>query len=445
MVGNRLREAQQREEVSAYRLLMTSAMTSMVSSPCAPGKEASEMGSIYRRGKTYWIKYYRNGKPYRESTRSTKEPDAKRLLKRREGEISEGKLPGIYFDKVRFDELADDFLADYRINQKRSLNRAERSIGHLRKFFAGMRVIDITTPGINAYIEKRLSAGAANATINRELAALKRMLNMGAKQTPPKVNLVPYIPMLREDNTRKGFFEHGAFLALRSALPDYLKGFVTFAYKTGWRVSEIASLTWERVDLQGGIVRIEAGETKNREARTVYLDEELKEILGQQWECMRRIGKLTPYVFPNKEGTDRLKDFRGAWDKACQETNLEHRLFHDFRRTAVRDMVRSGIPERVAMMISGHKTRSVFDRYNIVSDADLRLAVEKREAYQRAQTGTVTGTVHDLQRKKASQISANLLKSLVPEAGIEPAQAQGPGDFESPASPSSTTPAIDQI
>jgi integrase len=365
-----------------------------------------EMGMTYKRGNVWWIKYYSNGKPYRESTRSTKEPDAKRLLKKREGEISEGKIPGIYFDKIRFDELAEDFLVDYRVNEKRSLNRAERSIGHLRKFFGGMRATDITTPKINDYIEKRLGTEAAHATINRELAALKRIFNLGARQTPPKVAHVPYIPMLKENNIRKGFFEYGAFLALRGALPDYLKGFVTFAYKTGWRVSEIANLTWDRVDLQGGIVRIEAGETKNREARTVYLDEELKEILSQQWE-LRRGGKLVPYVFPNKEGTGRLKDFRGAWDKACAEANLGKRLFHDFRRTAVRDMVRSGIPERVAMMISGHKTRSVFDRYNIVSDADLRLAAEKREAYQRAQMGTVTGTVHDFQRKKASHGLAN--------------------------------------
>jgi hypothetical protein len=95
------------------------------------------MGSIYKRGKTFWIKYYRNGKPYRESTQSKKESDAKRLLKKREGEISNGKLPGIYFDKVRFDELAEDFLTDYRINQKKSLVRAEHSVGHLKKAFEG--------------------------------------------------------------------------------------------------------------------------------------------------------------------------------------------------------------------------------------------------------------------------------------------------------------------
>jgi hypothetical protein len=101
--------------------------------------EGGIMGSIYKRGKTYWIQYYRNGKPYRESTNSKKEADAKRLLKRREGEISDGKLPGIYFDKVRFDELAEGFLRDYRINNRKSLVRAELSTGHLKRYFEGCR------------------------------------------------------------------------------------------------------------------------------------------------------------------------------------------------------------------------------------------------------------------------------------------------------------------
>ena len=364
------------------------------------------MGSIYKRGQIYWIQYYRNGKPYRESTRIKKEADAKRLLKRREGEVSEGKLPGVYFDKVRFDELAEDFLTDYRINQRKSLKRAREGIGHLKQVFEGVRAVDINTPKIQAYIEDRLNKGAANATINRELAALKRMLNLGARQTPPKVDRVPYIPMLREDNTRKGFFEHGDFIALRDALPDYLKGFVTFAYKTGWRVSEIQELTWSQVDLDQGIVRLEPGEAKNDEARTVYLDDELKELFNHQQEDRKKSGKLTPYVFPGGDGKDRIKDFRKAWNKACEEAEIGKRLFHDFRRTAIRNMIRAGIPERVAMMVSGHKTRSVFDRYNIVNDADLKLAAQRQESYLQAQTTTVSSTVHKIPTKKGSSENA---------------------------------------
>ncbi len=159
------------------------------------------MGCIYLRGSTYWIKYYRNGKPYCESSKSEKETVAKNLLKRREGEIAEGKIPGIYFDRVKFDELSGDLVSDYKINGRKSLERVENSIKHLKKHFEGIRVTEITTPRIRKYIEKRLEEGAENATINRELAALKRMLNLGAQQTPPRVDRVPFIPMLKENVT----------------------------------------------------------------------------------------------------------------------------------------------------------------------------------------------------------------------------------------------------
>jgi len=358
------------------------------------------VGSIYKRGNIYWIKYYRNGRPYRESTKSTKEADAKRLLKRREGEISNGKLPGIYFDRVRFDELAEDFLADYRINNKKSLKRAEASVDHLSESFSGMRANEITTPRVNAYIEARLSEGAENATINRELAALKRMLNLGAKQTPPKVDKVPFMPTLKENNVRKGFFEHGEFLALRHVLPEHLEGIVTFAYKVGWRHEKIHTLTWRQVDIEQGIVRLEPGEAKNDEARTVYLDEELKDVFREQWYRRKKLEIALPYVFINEKGTDRVKRFDKAWKTACNKASIGKRLFHDFRRTAVRNMVRAGVPERVAMMISGHKSRSVFERYNIVNEADLKLAAQRQEAYLKGVTGTKMGTILNFPKKK---------------------------------------------
>jgi integrase len=234
---------------------------------------------------------------------------------------------------------------------------------------------------------------AAAATINRELSALKRMFNLAAKQTPPQVDRVPYIPMLKENNARKGFFEHDEFLKLRNALSSHLRGFVTFGYKVGWRVSEISGLTWNRVDRNRGNVRLEVGETKNDEARTVYLDDVLKRVFDHQWQTRKTVKKILPYVFLNDKSTDRIKRFDKTWKNACIKSGLGIRLFHDFRRTAVRNMIRSGVPERVAMMIAGHKTRSVFDRYNIVSDHDLKLAAKQQEAYLEAQHGHNLGTI----------------------------------------------------
>ena len=352
------------------------------------------MGSIYKRGSVFWVKYYRHGKPYRESSKSDKITVAERILKKREGEIAEGKLPGICFDRVTFSQLAEDFITDYRINGKDTLSKAERSVKYLKWFFGDMRATEITTDKIKSYIEKRMGMGLSNASINRELAALKRMFHLGAQCTPPRVNLVPYIPMLKESNVRKGFFEPGQYQAVKDALPEELKPVVAFAYHSGWRKAEILGLTWDRVDLKEGLVSLDPGETKNEEGRILYLNEELlNEMHNLQSE--RRLG--CPYVF-HRDGQP-IKDFRGSWDTACikaglfevvrddegNETKAPTKIFHDFRRTAIRDMVRSGVQERVAMRISGHKTRSVFDRYNIVSNQDLKEAARKKQAYHESQ------------------------------------------------------------
>ena len=277
------------------------------------------MGTIYRRGgDIYWVQYYRNGQKYRESTGSKKKADALRLLKLREGEVARGKKPEIYYDKIGFAELTQDYIIDYKVNAKKTLAKAERIVRlHLLPFFGNCPASRITTTRVKQYISHRMDQGAAHGTINRELAALKRAFNLASRCTPPKVSGVPYVPMLAERNVRQGFFEHDEFLALREALPPYLKGMVTFAYKTGWRLSEITGLTWSQVDLNRAVVRLEAGTTKNDEGRTIFLDMELVDVFKEQFRN-RQLG--CPYVF-HRNG-NLIKDFRVVWRRARREAGV---------------------------------------------------------------------------------------------------------------------------
>jgi len=336
-------------------------------------------GSLFRRGHIWWTKYYRHGRPYRESSGSEDHRVASRLLKRRLAEIETGQFRGPELERVRFDDLAADLGNDYATNQRKSAVRNARSIGHLKSFFGGWRAVDITTDQVRRYIARRQSEGAANATINRELAALKRMFNLAAEMTPPKVIRVPYVPMLKEAPPRKGFLEHANFLKLRNTLPDHLKPLVTMAYYTGMRAGEILSLRWEQVDLRAREVRLDPGGTKNDEARTISLEGELYVCLRTQKEVRDSLYPACPWVF-FRNGNP-IRSYRNSWERGRERAGLHGLLFHDLRRSGLRNLLRAGVHERVAMAISGHKTRSVFDRYNIVSGRDLKEAAQKLDEY----------------------------------------------------------------
>jgi len=348
-------------------------------------------GMIYPRGNVWWIKFYDNGRPRYESSGSRKETDAKRLLSLRLGQVEQNNCPAPEAQKARFEDLALSLENEYRANGRRSLGHLLVRIAHLRRFFGSMRAISITTDHAWKYIVKRQEEGTKPATINRELAVLKRMFSLAAKATPPKVARVPFIPTLQENNVRQGFFEYEEFERVRAALPEDLRPLVTFAYHTGWRKSEVINLTWRQVDLHTGTVRLEPGTTKNKKPREIFLTGELLDVVQRQRE-------IRDMLYPDclwvcfRDGKQ-IKSFRRSWMTACRKAGVEGKIPHDFRRSAIRNMIRAGISDEVAMQLSGHRTRSVFDRYNIVSEGDRLEAANRLDQYLKKWAGTVTEIV----------------------------------------------------
>jgi integrase len=407
-----------------------------------------ELGSIYRRKKRlpdgsqvvlshWWIKYSKGGRIIRETSKSEKWGDAQKLLTKRLAEIETGTFLGRRIEKVLIDELLDDVLLDYRTNGK-AVRFAQNCVNHLRRFFGGRRAASIGTSDAQRYAEYRRSSSqgmrpyrgrkktvseipikpVSNSTINRELALLKRAFYLGFRNSPRKVASVPHIPLMKENNVREGFFEHNQFLAVRDALPEDLRPVFIFAYYTGCRLGEIQGLRWEQVDLRERVVRLEPGTTKNDEARILPLTSDLFHVLSMQRSIRDAKFPNCPWVFFRSDGQP-VRRFRRSWKTACKAAGLvtgegvPSKLFHDLRRTGVRNLVRSGVPETVAMKISGHKTRSIFDRYNITSERDLHDAARKLEAYMKRKTrelGHTLGTHKEVQAVPVENTAPKLLQ-----------------------------------
>ncbi|HEX5071391.1 MAG TPA: tyrosine-type recombinase/integrase, partial [Vicinamibacterales bacterium] len=233
----------------------------------------------------------------------------------------------------------------------------------------------------------------SNGEINRELTTLKRMYSLAMQQTPPKILHKPKIVLLPEDaSVRQGFFDAAQIASVRAHLPEALQPVITFAFVTAWRItSEVLPLQWRQVDFASGEIRLHKGETKNRDGRVFKMTAELRTLLEHQHaehKALTKAGKVCPYVFFRMVAKGRggeksprpILTLTKAWAAACRAAGCPGRIPHDLRRSAIRNMVRAGITETVAMKLSGHRTRSVFDRYNIVSDRDLGDAATKLDA-----------------------------------------------------------------
>jgi len=329
-------------------------------------------GAVRKIGPAWYIRYSYGGRRREEKTKAQSKTEAEAALRQILTQIDAGMYDPDA-KRTRVSALFREMQRDYGING-RNAKDLDKRWKHLAQAFGSDLAYHVTTPRISAYIESRLTAGAARATVQREIACLRRMFRLGIQAG--KVMRLPHFPAIQIDNVRKGFFERAEFERLRAELPLYLQPVVTVAYWTGWRRGELLGLEWRQVDLEAGTVRLDPGTTKNKQGRLVYLPPEALDVL-RKWRAAttsieREQSRIITRVF-HRAGKP-IGGYFKAWRSAARRAGLEGRTLHDFRRTAARNYVRSGVPERVAMSILGHKTRSIFDRYNITNENDLREA-----------------------------------------------------------------------
>ena len=255
-------------------------------------------------------------------------------------------------------------------------------------FGRAARAAALTTYQIRQYQLARRAAGAATGTINRETSALHRMCTLAVHWG--WLDTVPGFPdRLRENPPRQGFFEHPEYLAVRAHLPAPWQDILDLAYYSGWRKNEILGLTWDELDEAGGVIRLSPARSKTLVGRILPISQPIAEALARR----RARDPDSPLVF-HRDGIP-IRRWRTAWRTACQAAGVPTRFLHDCRRTAARNLIRASVPERVAMLLTGHKTRAIFDRYNIINEQELLEAGDQLVAYlaQHAQA-TPRGRAH---------------------------------------------------
>jgi integrase len=368
-------------------------------------------GSLYRHTDGRWLyAIMHNGKRLIKSLGTRDEDEAKRnLAKVRNnfmGRIDRGELKTSDQANVKIRELVDDYIKHVKQNSHKSAGIIEGVLKKAMKApeFDKRKVSTLETADFKSYRDRLTKSGISHSTVNNHLAYVRAALRLETKQTPSRVVKVPHIPIVRVNNARQGFLEYDNYETLLKHLPQSLKALFVIAFHSGCRLGEVLGMRWTDVDWKNRIVRLP--DSKNGKARNLPFWGSIEEHLKKQKayrdkhhpECeglffwMADDVQLAHGGVRNDPGTA-IVDFRASWSNAVTEAHKKNSnvpdnlLFHDLRRSGVRVMVQdAAIPEAQAMLISGHETRSMLERYNIVSLKNVQDAGAKLDAWQKARS-----------------------------------------------------------
>lgn len=356
-------------------------------------------GSLFQRQDGYWVFQIRHrGKTHIEFLGTTNEKEASKAAKSAKrkllGEISHEEHHPVTGSSVLVSEVVQDYI-DYAKEHLKSGSVIEQVLtaNVLKDSIANRKASSVVTADLKRYRRKREDEGAKPATIKNELSYLRAAyFRAKDEHTPPKVSSVPHFPIPAVNNTRTGFLELEHYDAFLSELPNSLKLAFVVAYHVGDRLGELLSIDVEQVQLDDGFIVLDPTDTKNQEGRNLPIYGDMRKWLEWQLALRKTLKPDHTKLFfwhacdvglnhggNRREPGSHIKDFRASWDAAVArmvsktgQTQYTELLFHDLRRSAARNMVQKAkIPQIQAMKIIGHKTLSMFIRYNIVDRQDI--------------------------------------------------------------------------
>src|SRR5579862_9828415 len=366
-------------------------------------------GSIYKDKNGYYLYALMHEGERIVRSLKTKDPDeaeknAIKVMREFGARIVSGELDTPSDKNLTIGELLTEYLEDIDIEEQKAANITRAVVGKIQKdktFLPARKVAALTTRDFKEYRKRKTAAGASHATVNNHFALIRSAMNRATLQTPPRVKKVPHIPIVRVKNARKGFLAYEDHTSVLDALPRSLKALFVVAFHSGCRLGELLNMRWSDVDWKNRVIRLP--ETKNDEPRNLPFWGSIEEHLKAQkayrdahhpgcehlFFWMAEDCKLAHGGVRTAPGTP-IQDFRGSWANAVKAARAvnpnvkEDLLFHDLRRSGVRIMVQeAGLPESQAMLISGHKTRSMLERYNIVSLKNVQDAGAKLDAWSK--------------------------------------------------------------
>jgi integrase len=328
-------------------------------------------------GRAWWIEYYDHDKRLRRERIGPNKASAEQRYRK----VMSARTEGRYIKKspdarTLFKDLAAWYLDLPEVKVKRSYDRDRLTMNKLIPFFGDRLLKDITPAQVEAYRQKRLSEPSgrtpttltAPATVNREIACFKTIFSKAMKNGKAERTPAQGIKLLKEHNERDRVLSQEEYARLLAHCSAHLKPIVKVAYHTGMRQGEILNLTWGQVDLKEGFIRLRPEDTKTNEGRLVPLNHKLVEMF---WAMPRGLPGVPVFTYQGKF----VEAVRRSFTTACKKAGIEDFTFHDLRHTAINNWRVQGHDYFKIMAASGHKTMSVFKRYNTVSKDELKAMV----------------------------------------------------------------------